>query len=68
MSKLFPKSANRLPLQIIVFIFVLGGIVTAATNYYATPKYTCGLRSGAACAFQPYASCRKSWHRLPLLS
>ena len=40
MSKLFPKSANRLPLQIIVYLFVLGGIVTAATTYYATPKYT----------------------------
>lgn len=40
MSKLFPKSANRLPLQIIVYLFLLGGIVTAATTYYATPKYT----------------------------
>lgn len=40
MSHLFPKSANRLPLQIIVFAVVLGGIVTAATTYYATPKYT----------------------------
>ena len=40
MSKLFPKSANLLPLQIIVFLFLFGGIVTAATTYYATPKYT----------------------------
>ena len=40
MSKIFPKSANKLPLQIIVFLFILGGVVTAATNYYATPKYT----------------------------
>ena len=40
MSHLFPKSANRLPLQIIVFLFIFGGIVTAATTYYATPKYT----------------------------
>ena len=40
MSKIFPKSANRLPLQIIVFLFVLGGVVTAATTYYSTPKYT----------------------------
>ena len=40
MSKLFPQSANRLPLQIIVYLFVLGGIVTAATTYYATQKYT----------------------------
>jgi hypothetical protein len=40
MSKIFPKSANRLPLQIIVFLIVLAGVVTAATTYYATPKYT----------------------------
>ena len=40
MSNLFPKSANRLPLQIIIFLVIFGGIVTAATNYYATPKYT----------------------------
>ncbi len=40
MSKLFPKSANKLPLQIIIYIFVLSCVVTAATTYYATPKYT----------------------------
>ena len=40
MSKIFPKSANKLPLQIIIFLFVLVGVVTAATTYYATPKYT----------------------------
>jgi Cytochrome c7 and related cytochrome c len=40
MSKIFPKSANKLPLQIIIFVFVLVGVVTAATTYYATPKYT----------------------------
>lgn len=40
MSHLFPKSANKLPLQIIVLVFVLGGIATAATTYYATNKYT----------------------------
>jgi hypothetical protein len=40
MSKIFPKSANRLPLQIIIFLIVLAGVVTAATTYYATPKYT----------------------------
>lgn len=40
MSKIFPKSANKLPLQIIVFVFLLVGVVTAATTYYATPKYT----------------------------
>lgn len=40
MSHIFPKSANRLPLQIVIFLVVFGGIVTAATTYYATPKYT----------------------------
>ncbi len=40
MSRIFPKSANQLPLKIIIFLVFLGGIVTAATNYYATPKYT----------------------------
>ena len=40
MSKIFPKSVNKLPLQIIVFRFILVGVVTAATTYYTTPKYT----------------------------
>lgn len=39
MSHLFPKSANKLPLQIIILVFVLGSIVTAGTTYYATNKY-----------------------------
>ncbi|HVU24525.1 MAG TPA: cytochrome c3 family protein [Opitutus sp.] len=40
MSKIFPKSANRLPLQIVIFLVVLGGIVTAGATYYMTPAYT----------------------------
>jgi hypothetical protein len=40
MSNLFPKSANRLPLQIIIYLFVLGGVATAGVTYYMTPKYT----------------------------
>ena len=40
MSKIFPKSANALPLQIVIFLGVLGGVAAAAINYYATPKYT----------------------------
>lgn len=40
MSKLFPKSANKLPLQIIIYLCVLGGIATAGVTYYMTPKYT----------------------------
>jgi hypothetical protein len=40
MSNIFPKSANRLPLQIIIYLCVLGGIATAGVTYYMTPKYT----------------------------
>ncbi|MBI2513648.1 MAG: cytochrome c3 family protein [Opitutae bacterium] len=39
MSKIFPKSANALPLQIVIFLFVLGSVATAAVTYYSTPKY-----------------------------
>lgn len=40
MSKLFPKAANRLPLQIVIFLVVVGGIATAGVTYYMTPSYT----------------------------
>jgi len=40
MSNLFPKSANKLPLQIVIFLFVFGGIATAGVTYYMTPSYT----------------------------
>lgn len=40
MSKLFPKSANRLPLQIVIYVAVLATIATAGVTYYMTPKYT----------------------------
>ena len=40
MSKLFPKSANRLPLQIIILVFIVGSLVAAGTTYYATNSYT----------------------------
>ena len=40
MSKLFPKSANKLPLQIVIYLCVLGGLATAGATYYMTPKYT----------------------------
>jgi formate-dependent nitrite reductase cytochrome c552 subunit len=40
MSKLFPKSANKLPLQIVIYLAVLASIATAAVTYYMTPKYT----------------------------
>ncbi|MEN9841965.1 MAG: hypothetical protein RL376_1765 [Verrucomicrobiota bacterium] len=40
MSNLFRKSVNKLPLQILIFIGLTVGIVTAGITYYATPKYT----------------------------
>jgi hypothetical protein len=40
MSKIFPKSANRLPLQIIIYLAIVGGIATAGVDYYMTPKFT----------------------------
>ena len=40
MSKLFPKAANKLPLQIVIYLFVLGGIASAGATYYMTPSYT----------------------------
>jgi len=39
MSKIFPKSANALPLQIVIFLLVLGGVAAAGITYYATPAY-----------------------------
>ena len=39
MSKIFPKSANALPLQIVIFLVVLGGVAAAGITYYATPAY-----------------------------
>jgi hypothetical protein len=40
MSNIFPKSANKLPLQIIIYLGLLAGIATAGVTYYMTPKYT----------------------------
>lgn len=40
MSHLFPKSANKLPLQIIIYLGVLATLATAGVTYYMTPKYT----------------------------
>ncbi len=40
MSQLFPKSANKLPFQILLYLGVLAGIATAGVTYYMTPKYT----------------------------
>lgn len=40
MSKIFPKSANKLPFQIIVYVIVLAGLATAGATYYMTPAYT----------------------------
>ena len=40
MSKIFPPSANKLPLQIIIYLGVLVCLATAGVTYYMTPKYT----------------------------
>ena len=45
MSHVFSKRSNSLPLQLVLYLFVLGGTVTAAVTYYCTPKY---LRVGYA--------------------
>jgi Cytochrome c7 and related cytochrome c/Class III cytochrome C family len=40
MRFLFPKWANALPWKIVVALFVLANVATAAVWYYFTPKYT----------------------------
>jgi hypothetical protein len=40
MAKLFPKSINRLPLQLGIYSVVLVCVATAGITYYMTPKYT----------------------------
>jgi hypothetical protein len=40
MSDIFPKWTNRLPLNIIVGVLLVGTGVTAGVTYYFTPKYT----------------------------
>ena len=40
MAKLFPKSINKLPLQLGLYLVVLVCIATAGVTYYMTPKYT----------------------------
>jgi hypothetical protein len=40
MSKVFPQSANALPLKIVVFLIVFGSVALGGITYYATPKYT----------------------------
>jgi hypothetical protein len=40
MARLFPKSFNRLPLQLSIYLVVLACVATAGVTYYMTPKYT----------------------------
>lgn len=40
MPNIFPKSANRAPLQIVVALLLLGTATTLGVTYYFTPKYT----------------------------
>ena len=39
MSDVFPKWTNRLPLQIIIGVVLVGSAITAGCWYYFTPKY-----------------------------
>ena len=40
MRNIFPRWANSVPVKLIFALGIIGGTVTAAINYYATPKYT----------------------------
>jgi hypothetical protein len=40
MRNIFPRWANTIPVKLILSLGIIGGTVTAAINYYATPKYT----------------------------
>jgi hypothetical protein len=40
MSKVFSKSVNKLPLQIVLILMVLGATTVTAFYYYAQPAYT----------------------------
>lgn len=40
MSKVFPRSANALPLQIVIFLLVFGSLAGAGITYYWTPEYS----------------------------
>jgi len=40
MANFFPRWTNWIPLKVVVCLIVIAGGLTAATWYYATPKYT----------------------------
>lgn len=40
MSTIFPKEANKAPLQVVIALLIIGGTITAGFTYYFTPKYT----------------------------
>ena len=40
MAKLFPKSINKLPLQLTIYLVLVVCVATAGVTYYMTPKYT----------------------------
>jgi len=40
MAKLFPKSFNKLPLQLALYLVFVVCVATAGITYYMTPKYT----------------------------
>ena len=40
MSTIFPKEANKAPLQVVIALLIIGGTITAGFTYYFTPKYS----------------------------
>ena len=39
MSTIFPKEANKAPLQVVIALLIIIGTITAGATYYLTPKY-----------------------------
>ena len=40
MSTIFPKEANKAPLQVVIALLIVIGTITAGATYYLTPKYS----------------------------
>lgn len=40
MANFFPKSINKLPIQLVIFLGALASLVVGMVTYYGTPKYT----------------------------
>jgi len=40
MSQVFPKWTNKVPAQVVLALFLMGGALTAGITYYMTPSYS----------------------------